>query len=64
MNDELLTPAEFAALLKSPISAIYRISHLKQISVVRISHRKIRFRRSHVENFLRARTEPARGVEE
>ena len=49
-DDELLTPAEAAALLKTPVRYVYR--HQERLGVVRVSPRTLRFRKRAV---LRAR---------
>lgn len=56
-TDELLTPRELADFLKIPLSGVYRLSHLKALPVIRLSHRAIRFSRAETQKWLDAKTQ-------
>ncbi len=53
--DELLTPAQVARLLQTPVRYVYR--HAKDLGAIRVSARKLRFRRSAVDRHIKRRTE-------
>lgn len=49
--DELLTPEQVAALLQTPLRYVYR--HAKVLGAIRISKRKLRFKRAAVQRHLK-----------
>ncbi len=59
-NEELMTPAEVAKLLKVPAStlAVWRSTHRVQIPFIKIGH-AVRYVRSDLERILREGTNEA-----
>lgn len=51
--DEVLTPAEAAAILKTDVRFIYR--HSRELGATRLSRRKLRLSRRRVLRYLEAR---------
>ncbi len=50
-DDELLTPPQVAALLQTSVRYVYR--HAKALGAIRVSRRKLRFRRAAFERHLK-----------
>lgn len=53
--DDLLLPDEVCKMLRIELPTLYRWTHLKLIPHLKISRRKLRFKRGDVEAFVRDR---------